>query len=323
MSKSDETVSAEGRGGQNTDSVFDFLYHDTRRVGSFLAQFDRFGHLQQISAKENASKGGKGGYSFKVAGNLPALPGSTEGTEGSLTFSRDPSEGGSEGQERVYDPLWTNALTLLDYLDERGLIHRDVITGRVGQFVIASGKLSILNMGMLPKIWESGAIRDMAVRQWVETAKIQWAANPVNAALRGSERNRLENACVKAATEGAKAGMDVIPSLPHSAQCTITGTNFSVWSSLTGEGMVGTVADLSLKHGTEIPGEWHLLGVLDALPSPITEQTTIANTGTPQHFGSIIKNFSNLGRTLLGRAPEAFGVTALLLFRQVAAQSGV
>ena len=84
---------------------------------------------------------------------------------------------------------------------------------------------------------------------------------------------------------------------------------------------MGTVADLSLKHGTEIPGEWHLLGVLDALPDQIPAQTVVVNTGVPQHFGTLIKNFSNLGRTLLGRAPEAYGMTALLLFRKVSTQS--
>jgi hypothetical protein len=322
MPKSDEIVSAEGRDDQNTDSVFDFLYHDARRVGSFLAQFDHFGHLQQVSAKENAAKGGKRGYSLKLGGNLPALPGSIEGTEGSLTFSRDSSVG-SEGLERVYDPLWTNALALLDYLDERGLIHRDVTTGRLGQFVIATGQLSILNMVLLPKIWESKAVRDMSVRQYSENARQQWAANPENGALKGSERSKMQNAVVAAAIEMAKAGMDVLPSFPHSAQCTISGANASVWSTLSAEGLVGTVADLSLKHGTEIPGEWHLLGVLDAQPNPVAEQTVVASTGTLQHFGNVIKNFSNLGRTLLGRPPEAYGVTALLLFRKVAAQSEI
>jgi hypothetical protein len=81
--------------------------------------------------------------------------------------------------------------------------------------------------------------------------------------------------------------------------------------------MVGTVSDLSLKHGTDVPGEWNLLGVLDALPSPIPPQIPTLNTGVPQHFETMIRNFSNLARTTLGRAPEAFGVTALLLFREV------
>jgi hypothetical protein len=318
MSKKEETALGAEPDGQSTDSVYDFLYHDARRVGSFLAQFDYFGHLQQVTSSETASKGTKHGYSLKIAGNAP-VPGVPDGAEGSITFGRDPAQSGSEAQARVYDPLWTNARSLLDYLDERQLIQRDLTTARLGQFVIASGALSILNMEMMPKIWETTGIRDMWVRQSVENAKKQWQADPQIAALRASEKDKVERAAIKIAETNALGAMQVLSKFPHSVQCTVTGTNFSVWSTLTSEGMVGTVADLSLKHGTEIPGEWHLLGVLDAMPNPVQPQIPMANTGTPTHLGVLIKNLSNLGRTLLGRPPEAYGVTALLLFRDVSA----
>src|SRR5258708_22683520 len=119
MSTKGETASGAEHDDQNTDSVYDFLYHDARRIGSFLAQFDNFGHRQEVTSSETASKGAKRGYSLKLGGSLP-LPGSPEGAEGGITLGMDPSQSGSEGQMRVYDPLWTNALTLLDYLDERG-----------------------------------------------------------------------------------------------------------------------------------------------------------------------------------------------------------
>jgi hypothetical protein len=302
--------------------VYDFLYHDSRRVGSFLAQFDYFGHLQQITATETATKGTKPGYSLKLAGNVP-MPGTFEGAEGSVTLGREPSQTGSEAQERVYDPLWSNARALLDYLDERNLIQRDVTAGRLGQFVIASGSLSILNMGLLPAIWEAAGVREAGVRQSVENAKRQWNASPENKALKPPDRARIEKEFLKAAEKNAQGGLDVLPLFPHSAQCTIAGLNFSVWSTLGLDGMVGTVGDLSLKHGTEIPGEWHLLGVLDALPNPIPPQIPIVNTGSPMHMGVLMKNLSNLGRLLLGRAPESYGVTALLLFREVSKRSDV
>ena len=320
MSKKDETASGAEHDAQSTDSVYDFLYHDARRIGSFLAQFDNLGHLQQVTSSETVAKGAKRGYSLKVGGSLP-VPGSPEGAEGGITFGVDPSQSGSEALARVYDPLWTNALALLDCLDERGLIQRDVSAARLGQFVIASGKLSILNTEMVPKFWESQAIREMAARQWSENARTQWAANPENAKLKGGQRDRAEKLVFNAATQMAKGGLDILASFPHSAQCSIDGTNFSVWSSLSADGMVGTVADLSLKHGTELPGEWHLLGVLDALPDQIPAQTAIVNTGVPQHFGTLIRNLSNLGRTMLGRAPGAYGMTALLLFREAGGAS--
>src|SRR6266403_357495 len=125
MSKTDETASGAEQDDQSTDSVYDFLYHDARRIGSFLAQFDNFGHLLQVTASDTASTDIKRGLSLKLSGSLP-VPYSPEGAEGGITLGVDPSQSGSEGQTRVYDPLWTNALALLDYLDERGLIQRDL-----------------------------------------------------------------------------------------------------------------------------------------------------------------------------------------------------
>lgn len=321
MSNKDEIASGAEHGDQSTDSVYDFLYHDVRRIGSFLAQFDELGHLQQITASEMASKGTKGGFSLKLAGSAPAVPGVLDGAEGSVTIARDPSQSGSEAIARVYDPLWTNARALLDYLDERKLIQRDLTASHLGQFVIASGQLSILNATLLPRIWKMSGVRDVLVRTQAEIAMAVLNASPQGTNLRHSDRAKAEKAILKVTEANVEAGMDVIALLPHSAQCTIKGADYSVWSSLSAEGMVGTVADLSLKHGTEIPGEWHLLGVLDALPNPIPAQVLTPNTGAPGHMGTFIKNLSNLARKILGRAPEEYGVTALLLFREVSVRS--
>jgi hypothetical protein len=315
MSKKDEIASSAEQDGQSTDSVYDFLYHDGQRIGSFLAQFDNLGHLQQVSSSETASKDSKRGFSVKLAGNVP-IPGNPESAEGSITLGREPFQGGSEGEVRVYDPLWSNALALLDYLDERNFIQRDVTVARLGQFVIASGELSILNAAMLPKMWANASIREAWVRKAVEDAKLKLKSKPRIADVKQSVRERAEQAALKEAETTARSGMEVLPLFPHSPQCIIKGKDFSVWSTLSVEGMVGTVADLSLKHGTEIPGEWHLLGVLDALPSPIPEQLSSEVTGAAP-MANLIRNLSNIGRNILGRPAEAFGMTALLLFRKV------
>jgi hypothetical protein len=313
MSKNGEQASDKALVGQKRDSVFDFL-SDAQRIGSFLAQFDDAGHLQQITESETAGKHTRRGFKVSVGGGATVLG---TGGSGNLGFERGPAEHGSEQTQRVYDPLWTNALTLLDYLETENLICRDVTAGHLGQFVLASGALSVLNASLLPKIWESTHIRNSAITTAVNGQKAIWNANPTNKALPTRERNTAEKAFLKLAENNSRAAMDILPSFPHSAQCTVAGKDFSVWSSLATEGMVGTVADLSLKHGTDVPGVWHLLGILDAQPSPIPAQINTPYTGVPTHFETMIRNFSNLARTALGRPPEAYGVTALLLFRQV------
>jgi hypothetical protein len=174
---------------------------------------------------------------------------------------------------------------------------------------------------MLQKIFESTHFQEQTTKQAIDVLRKQWNAVPQNAALNKADKVKAEAAAVKVIEENARLNMGLLLHYPYSAQCTITGSGFSVWSTLTGEGMVGTVADLSLKHGTSIPGIWHLLGILDALPSQIPQQILIPFTGIPEHFDKTIMNLSNMGRTLLGRKPEAYGMTALLLFREVSARS--
>ena len=70
-------------------------------------------------------------------------------------------------------------------------------------------------------------------------------------------------------------------------------------------------------HGSEVQGVWNLLGILDALPSPIPPQILVPPSPIPVNFATSIKNFANMGRTLLGRTPEAYGITPLLVFREV------
>jgi hypothetical protein len=95
-----------------------------------------------------------------------------------------------------------------------------------------------------------------------------------------------------------------------------------MWSSLVPEGVVGTVSDLSLKHGADISGDWSVLGVLDAVPDSIPAALPVSNVNPAESFETLIKNFANITRTALGRPAEAYGATALLIFRQVSA-SGV
>lgn len=139
------TASGAEHDEQSIGSVYDYLYYDARRVGSFLAQFDPSGHLQQITQTDSVSKGTKRGYSVKLGGSVP-VPGSPEAAEGSLTFGREPGQTGSEGMSRIYDPLWTNAKLLLDYLDEQNLIKRDLASATMGQFIVATGEISVLDL---------------------------------------------------------------------------------------------------------------------------------------------------------------------------------
>jgi hypothetical protein len=312
MSKSDDEASEKVRDERQNDSVLDFLYHDVRRIGSFLGQFDDSGHLQEVRQSESAKKGHKRGFKITAGAGVPVV------ASGTLGFERTPHDTGEEGSERVYDPLWTNARTLLDYLEDAQMIQRDVTSARIGQFILASGRLSILNVAIMPKVWERPQIREGVISTTITNARnaVRQIAQQNTQALPAKARERLEKEAVRIAETNARGLLDLMVLFPASVQCTITGANFSLWSTLSEDGLITSASDLSLKHGTEIPGAWHLLGILDAQPSPIPPQIVIPPSTTPQHVGNTVTNLSNLGRQMAGRPENAYGATTLLLFRE-------
>ena len=71
MSKNGESID-EGLDGPK-EFVYDFLYCDTRRIGSYLSQFDNSGLLEKVVQRESASKGSKRGYTFIIEGGTPIV----------------------------------------------------------------------------------------------------------------------------------------------------------------------------------------------------------------------------------------------------------
>ena len=118
----------------------------------------------------------------------------------------------------------------------------------------------------------------------------------------------------------ADLALELLPLFPHAVQATLVGNNFRVWTSLTEANIVGLASDLILKHGVVIPGQWHMLGVLDALtdaggaPTPSNDTAAIM-AGTP--IGGLAAMMATGIRQFFGRPATSFGMTPLLIFRAV------
>jgi hypothetical protein len=298
MSKSGEKVSNEEQDGANTDSVYDFLYYDARRVGSFLAQFDQFGHLQNVTKGETASKGAKRGSHWKIGGSLP-VPGFPEGAEASISGGLDPVQGGSESLALGYDPFWTNAISLLDYLSGQKLIKADLGGTGIGQFVIATGAISVFDLATVSKIWALPSLR-----------------NQINAQSPGGGNKRGKPSEFNTAV----FALEMVSLMPHGIQVYMDSAKRTIWGSLRAEAMIVPPNDLFLKHGRIIAGQWTLVGILDAKPD-----TGAGMDGDPNldvnilthGFTSVLAALGPMARHLLGRPNHAFGVTPLLIFRKV------
>lgn len=294
MLESDSTASVVAQDEPGSDSVFDFLYHDARRVGSFLAQFDDSGHLQQIKQTEAVAKTSGNKTTVSGATGIPVV------AQGQIASDRTSGKEGREGTERVYDPLWTNTRTLLDFLDSRGMIHRDISKARIGQFVLISGSLTILDLTILKGLWE------------IPHVNIGFIKGPANSIFNAKG--------VAASDAGYELLLNIFKALPHSVHAGLTDEQKRlVWSTLKEENMVVSSSDLLLKNGVVVSGQWSMLGILDAFPDDMSTDSNAASL-TDSPFSEILGSLAPFLRQL-GRPQQAYGMTPLLIFRQVSAIS--
>lgn len=159
--------------------------------------------------------------------------------------------------ERFYDPLWTNARTILDYLHEHELLNLNVNNAKLGQFVLVKGSVVLLDLGLLRGVWEKSAFQKML------ESGIASGIQPM-----GSRRERRAQS-TKGKSESSTevdAIIELLSLLPHTLQLRFLSNDASFWSTLDENAVVGRASDLILKHGALIGGEWHMAGVLDAYP---------------------------------------------------------
>ncbi len=289
-------------------SVSDFLYHDSRRIASFLSQFDSSGLLTGLTKAETASRNSKRGKKIGVGGEVPLLGG------GKVEFELSPSEPGTESLERVYDPFWTNARQFLNVLTERNMIQRDIGDASIGQFVRVTGYLSIQDLGMFKEAWKAPSIQ----RRIKGGAGLGQKIGNMTAAQKAAAREEQENKDIF---------LDMIQIMPHAVHArllTKIGNSAGlVWCTLDQQYLVAPASDITLTYGDTMSGEWSILGILSAHPEYLTpdlsQQFNDDDFGlTHSVIGQVSKMLAPIVRVTLGRPAAAHAITPLLIFRDVA-----
>lgn len=265
---------------QNTDFLYDFLYVDKPRVGSWFAQMFDEGVLTTFKRYHRETNSSTGDLSGGV-------PGVMKGGMSALT-------GAEEGHERNYSTEWSLPLTLLDALDEHGYIHRRIETAEIGSLVLVSGHVQLTDMQMLQKIW-SPAIKIIS-----SDLKITHSNK--------TEINKFKQLLV---TFG-----EVVNAMPPEPQLYIKNKDGeTVWASLKDEHMIINTSTLALAHGAHVQGTWHILAALDAKPD-IPEERMVMKALNTGDLGETMTSVLDLVRTLVGRSHDAYAITPILIFRQ-------
>ena len=274
------------------NSVYDFLYYDERRIGSFLGQFDPDGTLQSRKRIAAVDKSSQSKASYGTKGGVPTL------LQGTTSYEDGDTERYGKSAEHVYDPLWANALKFLEYLEDKRLLNRDPRQAKLGQFVLLTGSLTIQDTQLFKAMVENATLK-----KWL------LALMGENSAPSGPRQAKARDQT----PSNADLAMALIPLLPHLVQASVRAGDLSFWCALDPERLSLSPGGLQLKHGSQIAGKWSMLGVLDAMPvNPST-----ANPSAEDGLLSAISIFSDMLRPLLGRPSDAFGITPLIVFREV------
>ena len=140
-----------------------------------------------------------------------------------------------------------------------------------------------------------------------------------------SERRRVgKRQESTSAQKDAEAGLEFMGILPHLIQATIADGDSTVWCILRQESLTTPANEIFLKHGVSVSGTWHIVGIIDALPDHEDDEVSRYNQiiGANRLGGMSAAFASHIVipvKTALGRPKEAFGITPILIFRQIGA----
>lgn len=275
--------------------VYDFLYQDSRRIGAFLAQFQPHGPVQSVKEVFAAGSTARHSGGMEFQGNAVIATAKGETTE-------EISETESEGGERTYDPFWQNALLLLSLLNQTRWLNRKIEAARLGQFALISGALDIYDCP--------------AFKGFVDILEPLTRIRPFLADADDGKPPRTDHSMLKRLREYPK----LFKALPFSIQATLsTETDTSIWCILSPDNLTISATDLFLKYGITVPGTWSMLGVVDALPQPAAgadpgvapKEKSVSNTMLEAMRASEVISVH------LGRPRSSYGITPLLVFREV------
>jgi hypothetical protein len=183
------------------------------------------------------------------------------------------------------------------------MVRRSLIGCPIGGLLLISGDLFLVNMRSFEKTW--GAI----------STNVQVGAEP-NRKARRAAATRGESS----ATNFDAGGLRVLGSLEQPVFMILRSGKDRLWSTLDPNFLSGGSADLNLKHGLTVAGEWHMLSILDCHPGSgvisATEMGRLSGGGDNTFSDSVISIWNEF-RLVFGRPIDCYGVTPIVIMREI------
>lgn len=203
-----------------------------------------------------------------------------------LKLEAKSSTSGYEGIEHVFDASWTVPLEVLTGLKERSLVRRSLKDPHLGAIVLLDAYLRIIDYATMKDLWE-----------------------PALSAFLGKEQ----------AAE-MKELISFIKSVPHTMHAHFLSNEGFLWSSLESGNLTVPSADIVLKHGGLVSGSWRVLAVVDAFPN-YGAAPELNSWSAGQATEGVLTAINSL-RAQIGRPQDWFGVTPLMIYRDIPPYTG-
>lgn len=271
---------------QNSPSeeyLSDYAYIDTLRLSHYYSQLSEDGLITQT--KRSAKTIGKDIGKLEVKAVVVKGTGHLE-------------TGSEEAIELQVDPAFSRPQETLDALFEAGYIGDSISAARIGSLVLTKGHLSIFDIRMMKEMWP--AIAELQAMN--ETSHI---TNP-------GQRQKALAEKKKEHERNAK----IIAQVPHSVQGTFLTDEGDAWFTLQPDYMRINAEDIVFKHGCDLGGEWHVLGIVDALPDAVAPYSE-APMRVSSEVETGLREMLSMLRYILGRPANRYGITPIMIFRTV------
>lgn len=263
----------------------DYAYIDTVRLSHYYGQLSQYGLSTQT--KRTFKTIGKDTAKVGVKALVATGEGATERTS-------------EEWYENQTDPAFSRPQETLDALYDAGFIHSGLTDSRIGTLVLIKGQLSIFDLRLLREMWQF--MGDLLAKE--QTSHI------------AKELDRQKQAARVKKEMDSLAQM--IAKIPHAVQGTFANDDGAAWFTLKPEFMLINPEDITFKHGCDLDGEWHMLGIIDALPvtAEVAPRRPVIESDVEAGFRTMLVAI----RAGFGRPPARHGITPIMIFRTLRKQ---
>ncbi|WP_341268752.1 hypothetical protein [Morganella morganii] len=218
----------------------------------------------------------------------------------------------SESFELTHDATWSLPLQLLDLLHAHNLMTFGTSGSRLGSLSLISGNIVIFDVSTMKK-----SLPFFANYLALQRKRISPTLPPKAKSSKKSPNTADDIEVADGVTVGIiKDFLDVIPTQIQVDFYEVGGSQS--WMSLNPEWLTINPTDLALKYGSNLPGQWNVLGIVDAMPDYLVDTNSepfIRDEDNEMKSG--VYGMIDQLRTMFGRSDTKYGITPLLIFRKI------